>query len=275
MKIPVSVIVVTKNEESRIRRCLNALKDFDEVIVVDSGSTDKTPDIARECGAQLIDFKWNGVYPKKRQWCLENVRLKHDRVFFVDADEEITSALTEEIGALDFACAGYFIRGRYVFESRRLNFGLQNNKLALMDRRKIEFPVVDDLHIEGMGEIEGHYQPVLKKSFEGECIGQLKNPLLHHAYEDRAGWNARHRRYARWENGMNENQAWPLETRGYRRILKIVFRAVPLRPLAAFIHSYILRLGFMDGAAGLRFAASRYAYYRMISGANTRLEVRP
>lgn len=264
MKIPLSVIVITRNEEAHIGRCLDALYEFAEVVVVDSASTDKTQEIAAAKGARVVNFEWSGVYPKKRQWCLDVLDLAHDVVFFVDADEIVTPALAEEIRALDFAAAGYFVKGQYVFEGRLLRFGLCNNKLALLDRRKIEFPVVDDLDIPGMGEIEGHYQPVLKTGFEQHKTGQLRTPLLHEAYEDAQGWQARHERYAAWERGMDERGAWPEEVSVGRFLAKRVFRALPFRGLAAFVHCYVWKLGILDGARGWRFAQTRRDYYRMI-----------
>lgn len=268
MLIPVSVIVVTKNEEKRIGDCLRALQDFDEIIVVDSGSSDKTKEISENCGARVVDFKWNGQYPKKRQWILDHVPSKNPYIFFVDADEIVTPELIHEIRQLDFSAAGYFVKGRYVFEGHELKFGLKNNKLVLFDRNKIEFPVVDDLDLAGMGEIEGHYQPVLKVLFQREIIGQLRCCLLHRAYEDARAWQARHERYAQWEVDMNVRKAWPNENSRRRRILKELFRAMPFRPFVAFIHCYVLKAGFLDGAAGFRFALSRGAYYLMISRAS-------
>lgn len=259
-KIPLSVIVVTKNEEARIVRCLEALQGFDEVLVVDSASTDKTVVLAEQCGARVINFTWNGNYPKKRQWSLDNLKLKHDLVFFVDADEVVPPELVEEISALVHDCAGCFVKGRYIFKGRPLRFGLYNNKLALFDRRKMEFPVVDDLDLPGMGEIEGHYQPVLKEGYKNEKIGQLREPLYHYAYEDEQSWQERHHRYADWERGMDAQNTWPDDPRPVKKI----FKALPLRPWIAFLHSYMIKLGFLDGAAGFKFAQSRYVYYRMI-----------
>lgn len=259
-KIPVSVIIATRNEESRLQPCLAAVKDFDDIIVVDSNSTDNTQKIAKQNGAQIHNFIWNNRYPKKRQWCLDNLSIKNDWVFFVDADEIVTPAMTREIGSLDFSSAGYFVPGTYVFENKILRFGLKNNKLALINRHKMHFPVVDDLDIPGMGEIEGHYQPVLKDSFKHEKIGQMKNALIHNAFDNRAAWASRHQRYAAWERGINEKRAWPND----RRILKRIFIQLPFRPQAAFIHCYLFKLGFLDGLRGFRFAKTRFDYYRMI-----------
>ena len=98
--IPVSVIITTKNEEANIARCLAALDRFAEVWVVDSESSDKTCEIAKAHGAKVKTYRWDGRYPKKRQWCLENLALAHDWVFFVDADEVVTPELVDEIAAL-------------------------------------------------------------------------------------------------------------------------------------------------------------------------------
>ncbi len=260
-KIPVTVIVATRNEEARIEKCLAALSDFDEVIVVDSASADRTKEIAARMGASVIDFRWSGQYPKKRQWCLDVLKLKHDRVFFVDADEIVTPRLAQEIRALDFKCAGYFVKGLYIYEGKALRHGLKNNKLCLIDKNKMMFPVVDDIGAPGMGEIEGHYQPVLKTAGE---IGQLKHALLHDACDDRTGWVERHERYAAWEREMNARCAWPGEEKKSRAAMKQIFRALPFRPLIAFLHCYVLKMGFLDGARGFRFALDRYRYYRMI-----------
>ena len=260
-KIPVTVLVTTRNEARRIGRCLAALKDFSEVIVVDSQSADETGALAGATGAGVVDFRWNGHYPKKRQWCLDNLSVKNDYIFFVDADEEITPELAQEIaGVMADPLPGYFVRGRYVVGGRPLRFGLHNNKLALFDRRRFAFPAVDDLGLPGMGEMEGHYQPVPRTP--GTQIGQLKVPLLHHAEE---GWDERHRRYAAWEAGMNVRGAWPADPVPWRQGFKRLFRALPGRPLWAFLHCYIVKAGALDGRAGLRLAAGRFRYYRMIA----------
>ena len=263
--IPVSVIVVTRNEAHHIVRCLSALKDFDDIVVVDSHSDDDTAALAAAHGARVVDYHWGGQYPKKRQWCLDQLALKHDRVFFVDADEVVTTALVEEIRRLSWARDGYFIRGAYVFDEKVLRFGLMNNKLTLFDRRAFAFPIVDDLDAPGMGEIEGHYQPLPIK--KGAQIGQLRPVLLHYAGDEGAAWAVRHARYAAWEAFMLRHHAYPPEIGTLRTLCKMVFRHMPWRPQMAFLHSFILKAGFMEGARGWRFAKTRSDYYRMVNDA--------
>lgn len=260
-KIPLTVIVTTKNEERNLARCLAALERFDEIVVVDSDSGDATAEIVRSFGATLVPFIWNGRYPKKRQWCLDTLSLKYDRVFFVDADEEVRPVLCNEIAALDWQAAGYFVKGSYVIDGKVLRFGLKNNKLCLLDRRLIEFPVVDDLDIPGMGEIEGHYQPVMK---ENATIGFLKNHLLHHAMDDEERYGQRHQNYALWQAGIkNKGLIFP-DPIASRRILKAIFHHSKARPCLAFLHSYIVKMGFLDGMRGLKLAKSRFFYYHNI-----------
>lgn len=262
--IPVSVVIVTKNESARIVACLSAVSAaFGEVIVFDSASTDDTAAIARAHGARVENFLWDGRYPKKRQYALDHLDLRHDWVFFVDADEIITPALAAEIAALDFSAAGYFVRGRYIWAGRALNHGLKNNKLVLFNRHQMTFPVIADLDLP-MGEIEGHYQPILKPQHAAAAIGQLQAEMDHHAASTYDEWLVRHHRYAAWERGMNTRNAWPVDPLRWRQVLKKLFRALPCRGTIAFLHSYILKRGFLDGRAGYDFARSRMTYYRMI-----------
>ena len=128
--------------------------------------------------------------------------------------------------------------------------------------------MVDDLGLRGMGEIEGHYQPVLKEDYAADSIGTLDAQMQHDAGADMRAWEARHQRYAMWEAGMNALGAWPRDPVGWREFLKRVFRAMPVRDVAAFLHCYVLKFGFLDGAAGLDFARSRGRYYRMIRRAS-------
>lgn len=264
-KLPISVLIMAKNEQAALPRCLAALKDFDEVIVVDSHSSDQTAQSARDHGARVEQFSWNGRYPKKSQWALENVKTRHNWVFLVDADEIITPDLVEELRTLDFSCAGYFVRGQYVWLGSALHHGTQNNKLCLFDKNKMAYPEIDDLDITQGWEMEMHYQPVLKD--KSGKIGQVNAPLLHYACDDYEAWLRKHEFYARWEAAMILKEAFPKDPSPVRESLKKIFRRLPRRDLIAFVHSYIFKLGFLDGRAGLDFALARARYYKMISAA--------
>ncbi len=263
--IPVSVLICVKNEEARLVPCLEALQEFDDVIVVDSYSTDSTAVIAQSYGVRVEQFQWNGQYPKKYQWALENVSLKYDRVLFVDADEIITAALANEIAVLDWQSDGYFIKGRPIWRGRAMHHGLWNNKLALFDKTKFVFPVVNDLDIPGGTEIEGHYQPVAVGTAR---IGQLKAPMLH---DCGSGWHDRHKGYVAWEAIMMQRQAFPVDPVPAREKMKRLFRAMPLRGSAVFLYGYVWHVGFLDGFPGLDYALAKARYYSAISRARKNL----
>lgn len=259
MWIPVSVIIATKNEEHRIEKCLKPLQNFSEVIVVDSNSEDNTKEISKNNGASVFNFSWNGSYPKKRQWILENIKTKNDFIFFVDADEILFEEFIEEISHLDFSADGYFISGQYIWNGKNLKFGMRNKKICLFHRDYFFYPNVHDDNAPGMGEIEGHFQPRAKH--RNAKIKTLRTPLVHDAQE---GWHDRHVRYAAWENYMNRAKIWPRDPLFFREFIKRALRANPLRPEIMFVHSYIIKLGFLDGAPGFSFAYHRWRYYQMI-----------
>ncbi|MFA7276957.1 MAG: glycosyltransferase family 2 protein [Pseudobdellovibrionaceae bacterium] len=271
--IPVSVIVVTKDEAGRIGPCLSALQDFAQVVVVDSASRDGTVDSVKQMGVPCINFIWNKMYPKKRGWCLDQLEGLCDWVFFVDADEIVTPELVQEIkDVVRGKCiyAGYFITGRYTYGGELLRHGAANHKIALFNRHVMEFPVVDDLDIPGMGEIEGHYQPVLKAGYNLP-IGSLQAHLVHTALEDARAWIFRHQKYARWEAGMNVKNVWPIDPVPWRQRAKVYLRGSNLRPALMFLYSFVYKLGFLDGARGMKFARERFMYCRMIAGETKRL----
>ncbi len=171
--IPVSVVVMTRNEAANLPHCLAALDRFAEVFVADSPGDDGTADIARAWGARVVPFVWDGRPPRKKQWCLDHLPFAHEWVFFVDADEAPTAALAEEVAALMAAgprAAGYWVTGRPVFLGRTLRFGAVNRKLALFDRTRARFPDVDDRDVPAMWEVEGHYQPVVDGPLGAQAV---------------------------------------------------------------------------------------------------------
>ena len=98
-RLPISVLIPVKNDAENLRECLRSVAFGDEIVVVDSGSRDQTAEVAESAGARLVQFAWNGKYPRKKNWALENVPWRHEWVLIIDADERITPALEAEIAA--------------------------------------------------------------------------------------------------------------------------------------------------------------------------------
>lgn len=271
--IAVSVVIITRDNAATLPWCLEPLAAFAEVFVVDSHSTDGTPERAAAWGARVVPFRWNGGAPKKKQWCLDTLPFAHPWVLYVDADERLTPELVAEIAALMTrgpVHAGYFITGRPVFCGVPLRFGAVNRKLALLDRRHARFPPCPDLDLPGLslpgvagtGEVEGHYQPMVTGT-----TGRLRHPLWHGDALPPALWFARHNRYSDWEAALaaaGRTEALRMGEGPRRRWLKRLFAALPVRPLMVFLHSYGLRLGILDGRAGFDYALARAFYYWQI-----------
>jgi len=248
--LSITAIICVKNESANLPHSLPPLqKYFDEILVVDSNSEDGTTKFATH------QFTWNGQYPKKRQWVLDNITTKNDWVFMVDADEIVTKDFVSELQSLDFSKDGYFVSSRMVWKGKHLKFGQRNNKLCLFKKSKFMFPIIDDLDINGMGEMEGHYQPI---PINDATIGYIKSPIIHH---DRKGdWNDRHDNYIQWEIKMNQRNAWPIDPTPWRAFLKSKLRTSYARPIMIFAYGYIFKCGFLDGRSGFDYAFNRARY---------------
>lgn len=263
--VPVSAIVMTKNEAPNIEKCLRSLAAIDQIVVVDSGSRDGTQQLARDLGATVVSFCWNGQYPKKKQWCLENINFEHDWIIYVDADEEATPALIDEIRRVvcnPVDTAGYFVGYNYTFLGKTLRYGVRVFKLVLFDRHRGSFEPYDDLDATNMWEVEGHYQPVI----DGP-VKTLSNAMLHTDHDSLYHYFARHNRYSDWEAVVRTNRdlVSQKETQiSGRDKQKALFDRMPLKGLVAFLYSYVIRRGFLDGNAGLHFALSKAFYYWQI-----------
>ncbi len=256
-KLPVSVIVAARNEENNLPRCLRALRNVGEVYVIDSESTDATPEIARSFGAKVVQFHYQGGWPKKRQWAMENLPLAFDWILLVDADEALTPELEEEIrsAVLDPNINGYYISLRMYFLGKLLRHGGAGFwKLSLFRHGtgRYECRLKDqDL---SMADMEIHEHVVV----EG-ATAQLKNPLAHCNVESLSRYIQKHDEYSNWEakiwmeaeaNGQIAPSFFGTQAQR-RRWLKSRFLGIPGAPLWFFLFRYLFSLGFLDGMPGL------------------------
>ncbi len=271
-KSPVSVIVPVKNEAENLKRCLPALSWADEVFVVDSQSSDETLGVAAALGATLVPFHFNGTYPKKKNWALENLPFRNEWVLIVDADEVVLPDLAAEITsriARDEA-EGYYLNSRYYFLARQIRHCGYSDcwNLRLFKHRLGRYEKMLD-HTGGRtGDNEAHEHVEL----DGRVL-RLENHLEHHAYPTIAAWVEKHNRYAIWEAALSErvlNEPIPSTIDGgkrFKRLLKKIAWRLPMRPLFRFVYAYVLRLGFLDGKPGFIFCGL-LAFYDFLASAN-------
>lgn len=259
-KLAISALLCVKNEERDLPATLAVLAHtFSEIVVVDSSSTDGTVAIARRSGARVVQFEWNGSYPKKKQWSLENVEFANAWVFFFDGDERPSEELLRELSAVDWAdhlsVDAYFVPITYGFAGHLLRFGYVVRKCALVRLGRVQFPVVPDLDIPGITEVEGHYQPHVQGR-----IDALRGAIVHEDTDGISAWFDRHNRYSDWEAHVKLDGSARDIVRRHKSRQGQIFDRIPFKALTFFVYSYVVRRGFLDGRAGFDYAIGLSMY---------------
>ncbi len=229
----ISTIIITYNEERNIARCLESVVPFSkEIIVVDSGSTDRTVEIARDYATQVISHEWLG-YGRQKELALGHASCPW--VFSIDADEEVSPGLRAEIQSLDFAHDGYEMPRKVWYLNRWVEHSgwYPGYILRLFDRAKGNF--TDEI-IHEFVQVSGR-------------VGRLRNDLYHYSYRD----------VAHHVEKMND-----FTTLAARKMFEKNQRAgvhqIALYPFLEFFKVYVVKGGIRDGLAGLTIS-TLHAYY--------------
>jgi glycosyltransferase involved in cell wall biosynthesis len=259
LNVPFSIVIPVKNEAANLATCLESVREFDDVVLVDSGSTDSTRAIARRYGRTVIDFEWNGKFPKKRNWTLRNCKFKYPWVLFLDADESMTAEVQHELCRMLPATQhnGFWIGYRNWFLGRMLKYGDPMRKLALLRIGHGGYERIDEESWSTL-DMEIHEQLVIDGS-----VGVIRARLDHHDRKNLSAYYSRHNEYSTWE----AKRYLALEDRSKltrRQRLKYRMMCWPLFPALYFVSSYLLKLGFLDGYAGFYFAISKMFYFYQI-----------
>lgn len=262
-QLPVTVAIPVRNEEANLPRCLERLARFAEVVVIDSGSTDRTREIAERFGAQVVDFRWDGRYPKKRNWFLLNHPPRQPWVLFLDADEFVDDrfcdALSEMLRKTD--CQGFWLTYRNVFLGQDLRHGLKQRKLALFRTGRALYERIEEEGWSGL-DMEIHEHPIVEGS-----VGEISAPIEHRDFKGLAHFIAKHRDYAQWEARRYQAlqatpEAWSHFTE--RQRFKYRHLAKGWYPWFYFLFTYVAKRGFLDGAAGFHYAFYKLWYFHTI-----------
>ena len=225
VRAPLSAVLITRNAAARLDACLASLQFCDEIVVVDSGSTDNTAEIARRHNARVLEKDWLG-FGRQKQYAVDQAR--NDWVLCLDADEAVSQELAASIAsALANPVAPIFRmprRNRFLGRWLRHGEGYPDWSLRLFDRRSARWS--DD--------------PVHEKVLYAVTPGTLEGDLLHESAEDL-------RDYLDKQNRYTTLAAQQLFERGKSAsVLQLV-----ASPLVRFVKLYVFRLGFLDGLPGL------------------------
>lgn len=262
--IPVSTLILTLNEEENLPACLSALAWCDDIAVLDSGSTDKTCEIAEKYGARVFERGFDN-FANQRNFGLTHAGLKYEWVLHLDADEVMTDALLQEIevNINDKKFDAYKIPSKMIFQGKWLHYSgmYPTYQVRLTRNNGFRFKQV------------GHGQ---KEDLDLSRIGMLKTPYLHYFLSKGIGeWFDKHNRYAEDEakETIKQIRAGGIHWQGlisadaYKRrsALKQFSFRLPFRPLFRFFYMYLLKLGLLDGIAGFHYCCMVSIYEYMIS----------
>jgi glycosyltransferase involved in cell wall biosynthesis len=275
-RAPISVLIPAKNEAANLAACLASVAFCDDIVVVDSGSTDTTAAIAHAAGARVVNFVWDGRFPKKKNWALANVAWKNDWVFIIDADERATPALAAEMRAAvaQASHAGYYMNRRFWFLDGWLNHcGYYPSwNLRLFRHTAGRYEKLADTAGTGSGDNEVHEHVQLDGT-----AGYLQADMEHYAFPDIATWVEKHNRYSNWEarlqieaqaGGAAEATAIDPGLARKRRLRRLAW-SLPGRPLLRFLYHYVWRQGFRDGYRGYVFCRLM-GWYEFLNAAKAR-----
>lgn len=221
-----TAIIPTYNEEETIEDCLASVAFADEVLVVDSFSTDRTVDIARARGARVVQREY-GYSAQQKNWAIPQAR--HEWVLLVDADERVSPELREEIRALlarGPEADGFWIRRANHFLGKRIRFcGWGSDKVIRLFRRDVSR--YQDRQVHAEIDLAGP-------------LPTLRHPLEHHTFRSWSQYWRKLDLYSEW--GARQMFLEGRRTNGL---------AILWRPLGRFIRMYLLRLGFLEGTHGI------------------------
>lgn len=271
-RLPLSVVILTHDEEKNLPGCLRSLADVaTDVHVLDSGSTDGTVEVAKSFGVAVHTNPFWG-FGQQRNWAIDNIPHLHSWVLHLDADERMTPELAAELRELlvaDRPEAGFFVASKLMLGGRWLRYssGYPVYQVRLFHRDRLRF------------EDYGHGQREVSQG----SLGYLRSPYLHDAYSKGLDdWFAKHARYARCEADQLRQdrqglfamlgQLFSSDPVRRRRAVKRLAYKLPGRPTLRLIQLLIFNRGMLDGSAGLLYARMMAAYESMLNTYLTRAE---
>lgn len=256
----ISVVILTHNEEKDLPACLQSVAWSSDVHVLDSGSTDKTIEIAKQFNANISANRFES-FGKQRNFALDTLELKNEWILFLDADENVSeqfhAEITEAVESADANVAGFYCCWKMILNGRWLKYcdNFPKWQFRLMRRGRARF--TDFGHGQKEHEVKG-------------LIKYIKEPYLHYGFSKGwSHWVERHNRYSTLEASDRHSNLQPLENIFSRHgsirnpALKFWLTKFAAWPVLRFLYTYVLRLGFLEGSSGLIYCVNM-AYYEFL-----------
>jgi glycosyltransferase involved in cell wall biosynthesis len=261
--VNVSIFIQTLNEAANIEACLECFRWADDIVVLDSYSSDKTEDIVRRFGARWIQHGYEGR-AAHQNWAMENIAFKHPWVYYTDADERVPPSLTNEIIAItsdpNRREVAYRVRRKDHFNGRWLKHstGYPFWIVRLFKPDKIRW----SRKANPIPEIDGP-------------VGTLSNDYLHYPFsKGLADWVSRHNRYSTYEaeetiksieaGDLTPSELFARDMTIRRNALKRLSFRLPCRPILKFFYLYFAKGGFLDGREGFHYCTLQLMYEYLI-----------
>src|SRR5215813_4452309 len=257
----ISVVILTRNEETNIARCLDSVSWSDDILVVDSFSEDRTVEISKRHGARVVQRAFED-FSSQRNFASEHGNIKHEWVLHLDADEIVTPELRVELPkAVSGDKDAYRVASKLIFCGKFLRHAglFPWYQVRLGRKQALRFKQV------------GHGQ---RETLEPSRIGTLQSSLLHFNFsKGLSDWIEKHNRYSTAEAQQNvygyTNEDVPIldllssETDRRRRAAKKIFKRLPCRATIRFIYMYLFRGGILDGKVGFTYSRM-LAWYKWL-----------
>lgn len=258
----ISVLILTLNEEENIANCINSLKWSDDIVVLDSYSSDKTCEIAESLGARVIKRKFDN-WSSHQNWALQNIDFIHEWIYYSDADEIVPKDLRDELietSEKNDDVVAYYLRYKNFFMGKWIKhcgiypvWVLRFYKKDFVKYERVVNPI-----------------PIINGN-----TGYLKQHFNHYSFNKGIrSWLNKHVDYARGEALQTDIEKCSIfsiiknflssDSIGKRRSLKLLSYKLPFRFLFRFVYMYFIKLGFMDGKAGFHYCMLLSFYEYMI-----------
>jgi glycosyltransferase involved in cell wall biosynthesis len=258
----VSILILTLNEEMNLSDCLESVKWSDDIVVLDSFSSDRTVKIAEEMGARVVQRRFDN-WSAHQNWALEEIRFTYPWVFYLDADERMTDQLKEELLAVatdeSRAPVAYYCGRRNIFMGRWIKHAMPPGmvmrffrpSLVRFQRLVNPVPVIDGPHGYMQGMLE-HY------NFSKGIAEWIEKHNRYSSLEALEGMKVMHQR-ARDQSGL-----FSADRALRRQALKNLSFRLPCRPLIKFVYLYVWQRGWLDGMPGFTYCVLQSFYEYMI-----------